>query len=460
MGAFSVIRSSFDRNSLTFRLGFVGIVWSALTLVLAGYVMTTVQRDNIERAFDELLLAYSGLLTASFVEFTQNPDAAVQLADPRFERPGSGWYWRINTQTGETLKTSGSLFDPLPSLTDIEFDAQSVRAVTVETETGETLRMLERRIYVFSTAYFVLVTGDATAIKASVDDFRSAIIITMTVVGLALLGLFFLQMGVGMKPVSRMLQDMSRLREGKLSRLDGQYPTELLLVTNELNRLLDTNKTIIERARGHVGNLAHALKTPLSVIRNEAEGLPDAKKQVVTEQAGTMQRMVDTYLGRAQSVAQSKTITSVTQLEEVLTPLIRVMHKLYGCNGIEIKSDTDIETVTIQCEKQDLEEILGNMLENACKYGKSKVLVSIENTPSTSKNKLTLIIEDDGPGISVEEHDRVMIRGVRLDEATNGSGLGLSITKELVDLYDGSLSLGTSETLGGLKVSITLPGAT
>jgi len=240
------------------------------------------------------------------------------------------------------------------------------------------------------------------------------------------------------------------VREGTRQKLSEDYPAEVRPLADELNKLLEHNRQVVERARTHVGNLAHALKTPLAVLRNEATG-DTLLDDVVRRQSENMQTNVEHYLKRAQMVARAQTLGARTELRPVIDGIARMLNRLYDARGVNVSVDGGVGAV-FRGEKQDLEEMVGNLMENACKWARSEVMVRVRD----GAEALTIEVEDDGKGLTQEERAGALKRGVRLDETTPGTGLGLSIVKELAELHRGSLDLGDSG-MGGLKAVLKFP---
>jgi signal transduction histidine kinase len=253
---------------------------------------------------------------------------------------------------------------------------------------------------------------------------------------------------------------LADLRSGEETRFEGPFPAEIEPLAKELNALLESNREVIERARTQVGNLAHALKTPLSVILNEARASKGPLAQKIAEQAEIMRTQINHYLDRARIAARVNVIGAVTEAEPVLTRLARVMGRIHGERGITVTADIPAEA-RFKGEQQDLEEIAGNLVDNACKWARSKVSISVKYTPpqgTMAFGQLKILIDDDGPGLTPEQIQEATRRGRRLDETKPGSGLGLSIVTDLVALYQGRLTLSRSPD-GGLRAEIDLPAA-
>lgn len=268
-----------------------------------------------------------------------------------------------------------------------------------------------------------------------------------------------LQVRFGLSPLHKLTRDIADVRRGQSERLEGDYPAELQPVAQELNALVDHNREVVERARRHVGNLAHALKTPIAVLKNaahEGDGDDAVLKQSIEEMEGFVERQLRRARVAARAEARSgATIAYRTPVLQNLEDLVFMMEQKYDHQkavDISIEAEAD---VTFRGEREDLLEMAANLIDNACKYGKSQVVVRLL-PPFESGGLMEIVVEDDGPGLSEEEIARVMARGERLDEAAPGQGLGLSILKETVDLYAGQLIFERGQ-LGGLKARLRLP---
>jgi signal transduction histidine kinase len=263
-----------------------------------------------------------------------------------------------------------------------------------------------------------------------------------------------IQVRVGLRPLFELRHEVASVRRGKAERLVGAYPVELVPLAEELNALVAHNQEVVERQRTHVGNLAHALKTPISVMLTEAEQRPGPLAEVVGRQARTMREQVDHHLRRARAAARTQGQGERTSVAEVLDELARTLERIFRSKGIEIDWDAPDDLYFLG-ERQDLLEIAGNAMENACKWGRAKVRVRAE---PVGEARLRLTVDDDGPGLPAQDREAVLQRGARLDESAPGSGLGLSILHELARAYGGALKLDTA-SMGGLRVEVELPRA-
>ena len=329
------------------------------------------------------------------------------------------------------------------------------------------MRLIERNIDLGADGrYLVSVAGDASEIDDETQSFNRAIIITFTALTLALLLTTALQVRFGLAPLARISESLAAIRSGRAERLQGEFPVEIAPLARETNALIEANREIVERARTHVGNLAHALKTPLSVIVNEAATRnSDPFAQKVLEQTDIMRDQVARQLERARLVARSSRIAALVDVPPIVTALARTMEKIHRDREIAIDIDVP-ERAQFRGEQQDLEEMVGNLVDNGCKWARSRVAIEVVADATSAakvdvagKNggaQLRIIVDDDGPGLSPEQRDQVAHRGQRLDESKPGSGLGLSIVVELAALYNGALTLGTAP-IGGLRAELALP---
>jgi signal transduction histidine kinase len=453
-------------NSLAVRLFLWATAWTVVILIITGIALSTLYRHAVERAFDRRLDVYLRTLVAAVASPEESGDKFPQsIGEPLFELPLSGWYWqvtRLDTKTPE-VHSSRSLWDAnLPRLppdkksTDTEY-----RQGYAPGPEDQDLRLVERNIDLGADGRFLIaVAGDASEIDDETNSFDRAIVITFTALTMALLLTTALQVRFGLAPLTRISESLAAIRSGRAERLQGEFPVEIAPLARETNALIDANREIVERARTHVGNLAHALKTPISVIVNEASargGEPFALK--VLEQTDIMRDQVARQLERARLAARSGVARALVDVPPVVTALARTMEKLH--RDREIAIDVDVpEHARFRGEQQDLEEMVGNLVDNGCKWAQSRVAIEVltdEAEADDEKGRVRIIVDDDGPGLSPAEREQVALRGQRLDESKPGSGLGLSIVVELARLYGGGLTLGTAP-IGGLRAELALPG--
>jgi signal transduction histidine kinase len=451
-------------DSLAFRLIAGASLWSAIALVVAGVFITTLYRQTVEGAFDDRLHVYLNTLIGSLAgqEPGQPLASPGNLGEQRFEALYSGWYWQVREPNGGPVTlASRSLFSDVIDVgrADNPATAAGVTTASLTGPTGEALRVLSRTIaFDDGRAYDILVAGDAGEMRNQIASFRASVALALAVLGLGLIAATLVQSRWGLRPLDRVRRGLTAMRRGEQTRFAGRYPAEIEPLVNELNALLDANREVVERSRTQVGNLAHALKTPLSVVINEARASRSPLGRKVAEQGELMRRQVNHYLDRARIAGQANVIGAVTEAAPVLTRLIRAMNRIHAASGVHVVCDIPADA-RFRGEQQDLEEIVGNLVDNACKWARATVTVAGEYARPDGEDdtgRLRLIIDDDGPGLTAEEIEEVGRRGLRLDETKPGSGLGLSIVTDLVAMYHGGFRLDRSPS-GGLRAEIELP---
>ncbi|WP_311925144.1 sensor histidine kinase [Microvirga sp. 3-52] len=460
MTGLSPLVRRFASRPIAVRLAVSSVFWSFVILLIAGLILSTLYRDNTERAFDQRLLVYANTLASNLVG-PGDPDRDLgPIGDPRFELPLSGWYWQVarpNAVPGE-IRSSKSLFGgQLPNLASGDNRFGQIRRGYGRAPDERSLRIIERDIDLGEDGrYIIRVAGPADEIDAAVRDFIFALTVTFALLGIGLGFTTLLQIRFGLRPLANLRSALGAIRRGEAERIAGEYPRDIAPLAGELNLLLDTNREILERARTQVGNLAHALKTPLSIIMNEAENAPEDVAARVREQATTMRDQVNYYLDRARAAALAGTLGTLTEAEPVIAGLARTFAKIYRDKdlAVELAIPPDLR---FRGERQDLEEMAGNLIDNASKWAARKVEVSVEIVREDDRPRFRLLIDDDGPGLPEAAREDVLKRGRRLDETKPGSGLGLSIVSDLAALYRGSLRLDASP-MGGLRAILELPG--
>jgi signal transduction histidine kinase len=454
----------FAGQSIAVRLAASSLFWSSIILVVAGIILAALYRQATERAFDERLLVYANDLAADLVgPADQDGQRGVgSLGDPRFDIPLSGWYWQLGRLEAKPrdLRASRSLFgNPLPQLAEPSPDRRfgQIRKDYASGPEGRLLRVLERDIDLGEDGRFVVrIAGPADEITGAQGRFILALVVTFLLLGMALGLSVLFQIRFGLKPLLDLSAAVGSIRRGQSERIAGAYPSDIAPLAEELNLLLEANREILERARTQVGNLAHALKTPLSVILNEAnEPTPELSTRV-REQAAIMRDQMDYYLNRARTAALAGTLGAATEVGPVLEALARTFGKIYREKDLALDLEA-ADGLRFRGERQDLEEMAGNLVDNACKWARSQVAVTAEVTQEKGRAVLRIIVDDDGPGLPPEAREEVMKRGKRLDETKPGSGLGLSIVSELATIYGGRLELGRSP-LGGARAELSLVG--
>ncbi|KKB10595.1 hypothetical protein VE25_17190 [Devosia geojensis] len=448
------------KGSIAVRLFWLSAAWLVVALIATGFLLTELYSRALDTSLSETLEFHVESLTGTILETGDPLSEDVRLPDPRFDRPRSGWYWMIRDASGNLVNLSTSVVGiDLPGISEPP-NAMGVRTGVYEDVFGTEIRAIERTITLGPQTYRITVTGSLSEILRLVDQFRGQAFIVLGAVGAMLAIMSAIVARFALRPIDRLSDAIERVREGDSVGIEGAYPREIAPLAEEVNELLRSNAQIIERARNQVGNLAHGLKTPIAVLRNEAAARNGPLSQIVLAESEKMSTMVATYLERARLAARTSVVGKKADATMIMLRLTRVMRKIHPDVTIAFQRP-DASLPWFRGDEADLEEMAGNLLDNACKWSKGQVGVRLSaERGQTGQSGTTLLvrIDDNGPGLSEEDAKKVLRRGVRLDEKTPGSGLGLDIVKELVDVYGGSLELKRSN-LGGLCVELRLPTA-
>jgi signal transduction histidine kinase len=450
--------------SLARRLVLLALGWSLATLIVTAVGLGLLFNQAAVRRLDQNLSD----VTANLVQGSTVDEGQVYappFTDERALRSYSGWYWEIAEPTSDgklrPLVRSYSLFDAaLGAPADLvrQLKARPGHPISYNTRgpLNERLRARAQQNWLpgRKAPVIFLAAEESGSVLRDVRGFVTASAALFIAMGAGLVLAIFAQVRVGLRPLFRLQAEVAAVRRGKAQRLAETYPSELMPLAEELNALVAHNQEVVERQRTHVGNLAHALKTPISVMITEARQRPGPLAEVVERQAEAMQKQVDHHLRRARAAARTQGQGERTSVAEVLDELSRTLGRIFRDKGVSIDWDADEELFFLG-ERQDLLEIAGNAVENACKWGRSRVRV---RAAAAGPQRFSLVVEDDGPGLPQDRRDEVLQRGMRLDETAPGSGLGLSIVDELARAYGGSLILGDS-ALGGLRLDAHLPRA-
>jgi signal transduction histidine kinase len=456
--------------SIAARLVLSAIGLSAVILLVAGLALSTYHRRTTELGFDERLNVYLKALVADVASFGESDRTEPgSLGEPRFELPLSGWYWQIakidtERDSDRQIRTSKSLFAArLPAMSDLGVRArrEGVAEAYAKGPDGRDIRMVERLIDLGDDGrYLVTVAGDPEEIIREIRQFNLALLGTFAILGLALAATSFAQVRFGLGPLASLRGALNEIRRGEAQRIEGAFPPDIAPLAEELNLLVDANHEIIERARTHVGNLAHALKTPISVIVNEADADETPLAEKVREQTQIMRDQVQYYLDRARAAARAAAVGSVTEVEPVVASMVRTFTKIQKARGILFTSMVE-DGLRFRGERQDLEEMLGNLTDNAGKWAHASVRITAQRGDDIAPERpaLVFLIDDDGPGLEPDARKEATRRGRRIDETVPGSGLGLSIVVDLAQLYGGTFALEDSP-MGGLRARLALPAVT
>lgn len=449
-------------RSLTFRVIALSTIWAVLALVVIFTLITTLYRQASERGFDSLLSAHLFNLIGSVGVSEQGVlTGAPDLGDLRFSEPQSGWYWSVEPAskelTGNLRSSSMTKAIPSPSVLEVPFDSEFQRKYLAEGLDGEEVQVFESEFVLDAKNRIARfrVMGNETELEQEISAFQRRLLTYLSLFGFGMIAINAIAILYGLQPLRRVRNALAMVRQGTAQRLGGRFPAEIEPLANETNALIENNKRIVERSRTQVGNLAHSLKTPLAVLLNEGRALGGDKGKLITEQATSMQQQVEYYLQRARMAAQRDSVVYRTPVKPLVQRMVRVMEKLNP--KIDLRLTLPQEEVIFAGEREDLEEVLGNLLENAMKWAKSVVAVTVGLVADEEGNAclFEIDIEDDGPGIPEGKAREALKRGKRLDESKPGTGLGLAIVADLVNEYGGKLALERA-TLGGLKAGIVL----
>ncbi|WP_035266553.1 ATP-binding protein [Ahrensia sp. 13_GOM-1096m] len=449
--------------SLTRRVTILSSAWTVLAIVILGWLLLAQFKAGAERNFSELQQAQLfSLIGAVDINENGNLTGAPNLGENSFLAPESGWFWRVEI-IGDTPNNalaspslSGFTF-PRADLNSVPYDNQFVRTYFVNGPKKLKIRVKESEIDLGEGRIALFqVGGNQSEFERGIRDFALNAAGLLSAFGLGVVVINVLVILFGLKPLDRIRIALGEIRDGRADKLSGDFPTELEPMISEMNTLVENNKRIVERARTQVGNLAHSLKTPIAVLQNEGRSDTPVSSQIVRTQAASMQIQVDHYLNRARIAAQQGSLTFRTDIIQAIERMAKVMRKLNP--DLAIKVDISADQLLFAGEKEDFEEILGNLVENACKWASGKVLISarLDARNDTERPWIILSVEDDGEGIPQDGYEKALKRGQRLDEKVPGTGLGLSIVNDTAIAYGGDVVLGKSD-LGGLQVFVHLP---
>ncbi len=455
-------------RSLTRRLIWLASGWIVLALVLTGWVLTSQYRESaltrlgnvLSETIDEVVIA---------TDVGPNGVVVAEIRDAKTDRALSGKYWAVAELDGAD---GLDFIDGSPSLAGEELAVPSDLAGRLRGAGGATISFndpgflrppLRQPLRVAASLKFLPGRGEPLVFMAAIDqtsiedDTRQFATFTWTsllILGIGLVIAVFLQVQIGLRPLFSLRNEIADVRKGRAARIGRAYPVEIQPLAEQVNRLLDQNQETVERQRTHVGNLAHALKTPLSVMLAEAGSRRGDLPDMVRKQTEVMRAQVDHHLRRARAAARAQLLGERTPVAEVLDEMAVMLERVFEEKGVEIDWRAP-DDLGFRGERQDLQEILGNLIENACKWARRRVRIS---AGPTGMGQMVVVVEDDGPGLPADQREAALQRGARMDETTPGSGLGLSIVVELTRAYGGGITLADSE-MGGLKALLELPAA-
>ena len=458
------------QKSLRLRLLAGTLFWIAASIIAAGWGLGNLFQRHVEAQFHAELKTHLDQLTAQLTLDDKGlPTLALPLSDPRLSRPYSGCYWQIDEINDAAPVSSGllrsrSLWDhvlAVPPDTPANGEIHQHRIVGPE---GKALGMVERSVRIDDTpdgkprSYRLIAAADESLMTEPVASFSGALWLALVVLGIGLVLAALVQVFVGLAPLRKLHAALGKVRSGETPQLDGDFPAEIMPLVDEFNTVLAQNAEVVERARTQAGNLAHALKTPLSVLANAATSANPQQNELarlVVDQVDTARKQVDYHLTRAQAAATTRMPGTRTPLLPIIDGLVRAMQRIHAERALELRVQPMPETLAFRGDAHDLQEMLGNLLDNACKWASHRV----EINAASNGDQLLITFDDDGQGLAAEQRESVIQRGVRADEKVSGSGLGLAIVADLTQMYGGGVVLQDSP-LGGLRVVLTLPGLT
>lgn len=447
-------------HSLRLRLVLGAAIWVTVALILGGAVLRELFAEHVEGQMISRLEFDLDQLTAS-IEMAEDdtPQVLRDLSDPLFQRPFSGLYWQVQTLEGTVLLRSRSLWDEQMQIDLASVDTGGAVHTHVARGPGDQqVLAVERAVtYPDAKAPLVLIVGrDETILQTLTGAFTRTLVVSLGVLALGIIGAAWAQVAYGLVPLNRLRKALAAVRKKGGQRLAGDYPSEVTPLVEDLNEMIIHNARMVDAARDSAGNLAHALKTPLAIVANQAEALAAAGQgdaaALLFQQVDSMRRHADHYLARARAQAAGEARGARTPVMPSVERLARVMERLHNA-AVEV---VDAGPPDFRGDQQTLEEILGNLMENACKWAGQRVRITADGA---NDGLVVLVVEDDGPGIPDDRLQDVLRRGRRLDESKPGSGLGLNIVDDLTRATGGGLVLDRSPDLGGLRVTVSLPVA-
>lgn len=438
-------------RSLEARLIGISLLWIVFALGLAAFVLAGLYRSHVEREHAERVGGYLEEL-AAVLEVGADGQLTLQreLSDPLFRRPYSGLYWEVLVDGASALR-SRSLWERTLGAPPAS-DQGAEEPLQLAGPEGQALAVWTRSLRYpdFDRPVMLRVAADGARVEKMAASFARTLAISLALLAAGLVGLVVAQVQFGLAPLRRLGRAMTQLRAGEVERVEGDYPSEIRPLVDDLNAVLHENRELLARARAQAGNLAHALKTPLAVIRNSLLELGSAPAAgAVAAEVERMRQAIERHLVRARASAAPLRGRHV-RVRDALDDVLRAVRRIHG-DRIDFESSVEPDA-RFRGEAADLQEIFGNLLDNAAKWGRSQVRVQV----ASAAGQLRIVVEDDGPGIAPERRAEAVQRGVRLDTSRPGSGLGLQIVDELCRVYGGSLELGEA-ALGGLAATVSLP---
>lgn len=454
-------------RSLRLRLLLGTLVWIIASILIAGLGLAGLFRQHVANGFHAELTTHLDQLTARLeLDAMGQPILSLPLSDPRFDRPLSGLYWQIDRLTPakpgqeSALLRSRSLWDQRLQVPNDSLIQGRIHQHRIPGPDAKALGLVERSLSLDGQSLRLMVAADEALMAEPVARFQTQLWLALGLLGSGLGLAALVQVFIGLRPLKALQAALVEVRTGRRGQLEGRFPVEITPLIEEFNRVLTQNAEVVERARTQAGNLAHALKTPLTILSNAAQASQgqagdrdeDSLAALVLTQVEQARSQVDYHLARAKAAASRHLPGAVTLLMPQIKALVRTMERLHLDRQLEIQIQSIPPNLAFRGEEQDLQEMLGNLLDNACKWAQTRVAIEALH----QGDWLLLRIEDDGQGLEDAQRQAVLGRGVRSDEHTPGTGLGLAIVADLAQLYGGDLQLHKAK-LGGLGVLLRLP---
>lgn len=432
------------------------VVLILLGLLLTGIMVSSLMRAYITQGFhDEMQVHIEELAALTIVDSNGQPRLLRRLSDPRFIPPNSGFYWKVERDGYETIRS--------PSLVTGDLSGKmAINDVPRWSETdGPTGKAMEYGMVIHptrtKTPVKISIATDLSLLEEVLSDFNWPLFYALLGFAIAMSLLGIAQITYSLKPLERLKLAIADVRTGKESRMAGSYPSEISPLVSDLNHVLDANVEMVRSARVQAANLAHGLRTPLAIMMDEAQQIAERGEkesaEVLLNGCEQMLRYVEYYTARARTAALARIPGQSTSLRKTVEPIVTAMRRLHKGKKIAICLG-DFPDILLPCDSVDLEEMTSNLIDNACKWASSRVMISWEE----DRQWALLYVDDDGPGLPPEEYISVFEIGERLDAAKPGSGLGLPIVKDLATLYQGRVTLSKSP-LGGLRAELAIPKA-
>lgn len=443
-----------SRRTLASRIILLSGTWILMALVGTAVLLMHYYSDHIEKHYDaHVFMHLEELVTASQQLTDDQQTLPNPPSDPRFNVPNSGWYWEVR-HGGHVLDRSVSLGRNSLDLSAMQV-VEGRRAQVIDGPNGQPIRVqaLEMNAGPGGKHLLLAVSAPMMGITEDVIDIAEHMAVSFTLLAAGLIVAVIIQVRIALRPVQAISKGISDIHLGSAEKVTGEYPKDVQPLVDELNNLLDHNAVLLRRARNQMGDLAHSIKNPLTVINNEAHNMEPEQKKLILDQTEAISSSVDHHLTRARAFGTGNVLGSRSKIKPVAEDLKFALHRIYNDRNIEINLD-GLGDCAFRGESQDLEEMLGNLMDNACKWARREVVVRCWGEPGNT----VIVVEDDGPGIPDEQMNQVLQRGQRLDETKQGHGLGLGIVQDILELYGGKLTLGRRGN-GGLAAELIVPGA-